>query len=210
MPKSPTKRRPATVAALTDSAQALFLERGFHAASISDIVQRSGLTRGAFYSNWPDKEHLFLTLYDRHTERLLAELDEAAATLGEAADPLEGLLDHVAGSSRRERAWFVLSMEFTLHAARHPEIAKALAACEERLVAGLAALLADLLARGGRQPALPAADLARVVMALSEGLNAHALTHPDAVTATGDLAKRTLPPVLRALSEPAPRVGSAG
>ncbi|WP_406111723.1 hypothetical protein OG698_01025 [Streptomyces sp. NBC_01003] len=77
-------------------------------------------------------------------------------------------------------------------------------------MAGLAALLADLLARGGRQPALPAADLARVVMALSEGLNAHALTHPDAVTANSDLAKRTLPPVLRALSEPTPRVGSAG
>ncbi|MEU7162715.1 helix-turn-helix domain-containing protein, partial [Streptomyces chrestomyceticus] len=50
MPKSPTKRRPATVAALTDSALALFAERGFHATSISDIVQQAGLTRGAFYS----------------------------------------------------------------------------------------------------------------------------------------------------------------
>ncbi|MFC6593349.1 TetR/AcrR family transcriptional regulator [Kitasatospora paranensis] len=204
MPKSPTKRRPATVAALTGSAQELFLERGFHATSISDIVQRSGLTRGAFYSNYPDKEHLFLALYDAHTDRLLGELRDATARLDGCTDPLERLLEHLAGSSSRERQWFVVSMEFTLHAARHPEVADDLAVREERLVEGLAEVLLDLLARDGRRPALPVADLARLVMAVSEGLNAHAVTHPQADAATGGLARRVLPPVLRALSDPTP------
>ncbi|GAA5024628.1 hypothetical protein GCM10025734_83320 [Kitasatospora paranensis] len=95
-------------------------------------------------------------------------------------------------------------MEFTLHAARHPEVADDLAVREERLVEGLAEVLLDLLARDGRRPALPVADLARLVMAVSEGLNAHAVTHPQADAATGGLARRVLPPVLRALSDPTP------
>src|SRR5271154_134992 len=69
MPRGVTKRRPATVAALLDAAMVLFAEQGYGATSIPEICARAGLTKGAFYSNYPNKDALFLALLDRSWER---------------------------------------------------------------------------------------------------------------------------------------------
>ncbi|GAB1331430.1 TetR/AcrR family transcriptional regulator [Streptomyces sennicomposti] len=213
MPKSPTKRRPITRAALTDSALALFTEKGFHATSISDIVERAGLTRGAFYSNYRDKEELFLALYDAHTERLLNELREAATTrrpepgadsapgsdsrTGSGVHPVMQLHERVTGRTPQERQWFMVSMEFTLHAARHPEVARALAVHEDRLTEGLAEVVTTALAGAGRRPGLDPEDLARLLVAAFEGLTARQLVH-----GTGEPTERLLTHLMNALSVP--------
>ncbi|MFF9314750.1 TetR/AcrR family transcriptional regulator [Streptomyces sp. NPDC014748] len=221
MPKSPTKRRPITRAALTDSALALFTEKGFHATSISDIVERAGLTRGAFYSNYHDKEELFLALYDAHTERLLSELREAATApqpepgsrtdsasgtgtdsasasgSGSGVHPVMQLHERVTGRTPQERQWFIVSMEFTLHAARHPEVARALAVHENRLTEGLAEVVTTALAGAGRRPDLAPEDLARLLVAAFEGLTARQLVH-----GTGEPTERLLTHLMNALSAP--------
>ncbi|MFE6687624.1 TetR/AcrR family transcriptional regulator [Streptomyces sp. NPDC057743] len=202
MPKSPTKRRPLTRAALTESAWALFTEKGFHATSISDIVERAGLTRGAFYSNYRDKEELFLTLYDTHTDRLLAELKDAAEHPEAGKHPLVQLQERIAGRTRQERQWFLVSMEFTLHAARNPAVAEQLAVHEERLTAGLTEVLSAALARTGALPAVPAEELTRLLVALFEGLTAQRLIHGTAHR-TDDLVPR----VIHALTSPAQPAG---
>ncbi|MET8815221.1 TetR/AcrR family transcriptional regulator [Streptomyces sp. NPDC004549] len=202
MPKSPTKRRPLTRAGLMESALALFTERGFHATSISDIVERAGLTRGAFYSNYRDKEELFLALYDAHTDRLLARLAEAGSGLEAEGDPVARFLDRI-GQSPEERGWFLVSMEFTLHAARDPGTARALAVHEERLTQGLARLVARALAATGRQAAVPTEDLTRLVVALSEGLTALQLIQSTRDDAVQGLARRITPHLIEALTEPA-------
>ncbi|MEU7230583.1 TetR/AcrR family transcriptional regulator [Streptomyces chrestomyceticus] len=199
MPKSPTKRRPATVAALTDSALALFAERGFHATSISDIVQQAGLTRGAFYSNFRDKEELFLALYDTHTDRLLSQLRDQVEAFADDADPVARVFDLLATHDAQERSWFLVSMEFTLHAARHPDIARALAEHEERLNTGLAEILGRCLASSGHAPDVSATALARLVVALYEGLTAMRVTHTTADADPTPLARRALPHLVRAL-----------
>lgn len=177
VPKSPTKRRPITQAALGESAWALFAEKGFHATSISDIVERAGLTRGAFYSNYRDKEELFLALFDAHTDRLLAALREAAAHIEPGTDPTVQLQERLVGRTDEERQWFLVSMEFTLHAARNPAVAEQLAVHEDRLTQGLADVLTETLAQTGRRPTIPADDLARLLTAVFEGLTAIRLIH---------------------------------
>jgi AcrR family transcriptional regulator len=179
VPKSPTKRRPLTRAALTESAWALFTEKGFHATSISDIVERAGLTRGAFYSNYRDKEELFLALYDVHTDRLLADL-ETTAEPEPGKHPIVQLCERIAGRTPQERQWFLVSMEFTLHAARNPAVAEKLAVHEDRLTQGLTEVLTSALARAGAQPDVPAGDLALLLIALFEGLTAQQLIHGPA------------------------------
>ncbi|GAA4526907.1 TetR/AcrR family transcriptional regulator [Amycolatopsis samaneae] len=195
MPKSPTKTRPKTVAALMSSARELFVERGYHATSISDICGHAGLTRGAFYSNYPSKEHLFLALYDTETDRVLEDLERAARDVTEAgAHPVARILEYLATHRRNDRQWFLVSMEFTLHAARHPELAAELAPHEDRLTTAMADLLTTLRPR--LSPG-DARDLAWLITALHEGTTAQELIHGAPATA---FRARTVPRVVDTLA----------
>lgn len=200
MPKSPTKRRPLTQAALTESAWALFTEKGFHTTSISDIVERAGLTRGAFYSNYRDKEEIFLALYDAHADRLLADLRDAAAQAEPGDNPIDAIQSRIAGRTDEERQWFLVSMEFTLHAARNPQLARQLAAHENRVTQGMTEVLSEALTRTRRTPTIPTDDLARLLTAVFEGLTALQLIHGS----TYDAAHLT-PHLINALTEPVAR-----
>ncbi|CCH31763.1 hypothetical protein BN6_44830 [Saccharothrix espanaensis DSM 44229] len=166
-----------------NSARALFVERGFHATSISDICGHAGLTRGAFYSNYRDKEQLFLALFDVEADRVLSDMAQAVAEVSPGADPVRHIIDRVGAHRRENHRWFLVSMEFTLHAARTPELAAELAPHEDRLTTGMA----DLLVRS--LPNLTpdhARDVARLLTALHEGTTAQELIHGSTATAFRD------------------------
>ena len=66
----------ATRAALVEAARELFAERGYAGVGTEEIVQRAGVTRGALYHHFTDKEDLMrAVLHD-----LSRELAEASAT----------------------------------------------------------------------------------------------------------------------------------
>src|SRR5580698_1973609 len=77
MPRGITKRRPITITALLDAAMELFAEHGYGATSIPEICARAGLTKGAFYSNFANKDALFLALLDRSWQRRAAWIRRA-------------------------------------------------------------------------------------------------------------------------------------
>jgi AcrR family transcriptional regulator len=201
VPKSPTKRRPVTVASLLDGALEVFAERGFHGASIGDICERAGLTRGAFYSNFRDKQHLFFALYDRRTAHTLAFLRGVFEVAQRAADPIAVAAERLADHRDQDKQWFLIAQEFTLFAIRNPRAAVELAEHEAREQAGLAELIGELLAAAGREPTLPLLDLARLFAAVRRGAGAELYTRP---APDADLEQRMMPILLRSLSAPLP------
>ncbi len=70
--------------AILDAAQEIFTEMGYGAASIRDIVRRSGLAAGTFYNYFPDKESVFKAVLEEHTTELRRRLREARARAGDA------------------------------------------------------------------------------------------------------------------------------
>ena len=56
------QRRELTRQQLLDAAAVVFSARGYHVASIDDIADAAGFTKGAVYSNFASKEDLFLAL----------------------------------------------------------------------------------------------------------------------------------------------------
>src|ERR1700684_800024 len=114
MPRGITKRRPITITALLDAAMDLFAEKGYGATSIPDICARAGLTKGAFYSNFTDKDALFLALLDRSWERRAEWIRRgmaAGGALAGAPQERSRAADHVV-----DRRWTLVSVEFSLHA----------------------------------------------------------------------------------------------
>lgn len=75
------KRGELRVAALQDAALAVFAEKGFEAATMTQIAARAGAPIGSLYQFFPNKDVLADALIDRY-----------AGQLGDALDALEGAL----------------------------------------------------------------------------------------------------------------------
>ena len=65
------ERGEATRDALLGAARALFAERGYAGVGTEEVVRRAGVTRGALYHHFRDKQDLFRAVFEQ-TE---AELD---------------------------------------------------------------------------------------------------------------------------------------
>ncbi|WP_246138292.1 TetR/AcrR family transcriptional regulator [Nitrospirillum viridazoti] len=155
-----------------DRAIAVFSERGFHGAAISDLAQALGLTAGSLYKAFTDKRGLFLAAFDRYValraERLGLVL--AAAPTGRAK--IKAVLDFYAGNSHGadgRQGCLVVGGAVdiaTADAEVAARVAGALAANEERL----AALVALGQADGSVAPHLDAAVTARLLLCVLQGM----------------------------------------
>lgn len=70
--------------AILDAAQEIFTEMGYGAASIRDIVRRTGLASGTFYNYFPDKESVFHAVLEQHTTELRRRLRESRERASDA------------------------------------------------------------------------------------------------------------------------------
>lgn len=77
-----------TRTALLDAAEWVFLERGVRAASLNEIAVRAGLTRGAVYWHFDNKESLFQAMHERVKLPMDAMFEEVVRN---ARNPLSGL-----------------------------------------------------------------------------------------------------------------------
>src|ERR671932_499427 len=72
------ERSEATRAALIAAARPLFAERGFAGVGTEEIVRAAGVTRGALYHQFRDKQELFAAVFEQ-LEQELAQRTGAAA-----------------------------------------------------------------------------------------------------------------------------------
>jgi AcrR family transcriptional regulator len=63
-PRRKAEQSEATRRLLLDVARELFAERGYAGTATEEIVARAGVTRGALYHQFRDKEDLFLAVYE--------------------------------------------------------------------------------------------------------------------------------------------------
>ena len=69
-----------TRSCLMKSAAKVFARRGLQSASIDEVAEDAGYTKGAFYANFKSKEELFLAMLDESFSERIAETEQAFAT----------------------------------------------------------------------------------------------------------------------------------
>jgi AcrR family transcriptional regulator len=88
-PNKQVARSEATRAALIAAARPLFAAQGFAGVGTEEIVRAAGVTRGALYHQFRDKEDLFAAVFEQVEGELIKRIGEVAAV--HAADPLTEL-----------------------------------------------------------------------------------------------------------------------
>jgi AcrR family transcriptional regulator len=87
--RTQAERSAATRGALLQAARELFARDGYAATGREAIVERAGVTRGAMYHHFADKEGLFRAVFEELESEVMATVAEAAmADPALAEDPL--------------------------------------------------------------------------------------------------------------------------
>jgi AcrR family transcriptional regulator len=178
---TPERRRQLTRDALLDAAAVVFARRGFHGASLEEIADTAGFTRGAIYKNFADKEDLLLAVWDRVNERTLREFDELLDDGGLVLDA-----DHVAVVATkwrelqtRDRDASVLDLEFVLYLLRNPEVRDRVLAHRRAFARRLARFIEQRASAAAMELPMPAEDLANIFLISSGGFTTASLIDPE-------------------------------
>lgn len=86
--RSQRERTRATTGALVAAARELFVDGGFSATSLDAICARAGVTRGAFYHHFKNKEHIFREVYAADQKELAVVVRRAFRA---ERDPWDGV-----------------------------------------------------------------------------------------------------------------------
>jgi AcrR family transcriptional regulator len=150
----------------------VFAEKGFHGATIGDVVRRSGLSVGAIYTHFRSKDELFLHSCDLISGQGLDELATRLAPLTSTADRLRAAItyyvdtidefDGAPGQVGLVRAW--------AEATDEPGVREMLVRRRERLVGAGQLLIREGVIRGELPGWIDVDGLARGFMALLDGL----------------------------------------
>ena len=120
---TPERRMERTRAALIASARHLFATRGFEGASLDEIADAAGYTRGAIYRHFANKEDLFFAVSETVNTEVLdtfaEELDlEDSSSLNDNRPTAATWMKALAGN----REIWALNLEFSLYQYRNPEV----------------------------------------------------------------------------------------
>ena len=166
---------------LVDAARTVFLERGYHAASVDGVADAAGYSTGAVYSAFGSKAELFLAVFDARVAERARQMERIGGGAATVAEFGERLARQFSTMSKGERAWSLLVIEFWAHAARDRELRRRFAERHEALKAAIAGVLDEILRRTGERLALPTEHVATASAALVNGMALERLANPDGV-----------------------------
>ena len=170
--------RAQTRAHLLDAAKQLFARQGFEGTSVDQIAEAAGFTRGAFYSNFEDKQALLIALIERCFDDDLAGITQLGSDLAAVSAEFQKGADL---EETRHREAHLLKMEFWMCALRYPAVREAYEHHHTRLRSAIGALIETQFAALHRPLPAPADQLAAVSIALRNGLDTQKLIKPQAI-----------------------------
>ncbi len=179
---------------LLAAAERVIDRHGFGGASIDLISAEAGYSKGAIYSNFENKEAVFIELLRLYMDRDMAQLEQI---LSLEPDKLSAAVTGWLENMHAESDCPLLYTELQLQARRSPDFAERYYALQDQQTRKLARILERYFkARSVPLPPMDPLDLARVLTALANGLS---LQHPPRKAGTPSAAGQVIDGVLKLL-----------
>ena len=163
MPRVSTDHLAARRQQILDGARACFVRHGYEGATVRRLEECTGLSRGAIFHHFRDKDALFLALAEQDAERMA----DVVAAQG-LVQVMRELVAHPGG-----RGWLGIRLEVSRRLRTEPEFAQRWRAHSTALTAATRARLERQAAAGAVRDDVPVAVLARYLELVLEGLVSH-------------------------------------
>lgn len=165
------------------AAAEVFAARGIGAATVEQITETAGLTRGAFYSNFADKDDLLASMLDDHLERTSERNLDLLSSNPEPSTLVEALRSNLHRGDDPLHRLPLLEIELMLYVARRPELRPVLS----RRLAAMRDLVGQMAARSlhdaGIRHDIDPLRLGRLLVAAEDGFRLHRILDPDSTPA---------------------------
>ena len=169
-------KRARTRTKLLDAALALTREKGFEHTTLHDVAQRAGMTTGAIYGNFENRDELFMALARRQWAAIKPEFRAGSSF----AEKMHTLADAVIAAIPERRVAAVGALTFRAYTLRHEEVRVQF---RDALAAGYAAGAAWFqTAVDSDELPMPPEILVRVIYALTEGLVFQRILTPELIS----------------------------
>ena len=165
---------------ILDAALAVFARLGFHEARMDDIVQASGLSKGALYWYFKSKEDIILAISQRLFSTDIEQLEETLAAEGSVSERLLQLMRIRAQGLQEMSSVIAILFEFYAAALHQDEVRQLI----QRYFQGFQELLVALIQQGIDRDEFRAVNAIETAIALDslfEGLVVRWLIDPQAV-----------------------------
>ena len=173
--------REQTTQRLLDAAQKLIARKGLDAASVENIAEAAGYSRGAFYSNFKSKDDLFIELLRRDHLRSLAQFDELRAS-DLPVDQMQLRTRDIYSHLFRDNESFMNWTEARMVAARDTRFRAKLDALMAEKRAQIASFIWYFYQRVGVTPPMAPEKMAMGFMSLAEGVRLFMMSSPSEMT----------------------------
>ncbi|RWX76688.1 TetR/AcrR family transcriptional regulator [Neorhizobium lilium] len=179
--RAPGRPREFEIDDALDKAIVVFCERGYHAASISELKDAMGLAAGSLYKAFKDKKAIFLAAFDRYKQVRNAVLDRELQKGADGRDKVLRMLGVYAEASlgdMGQRGCLVIgtAVELGAYDAEAAERVHLSMSLTEEL---LRALIREGQADGSIPPSVNAQSTARLLLSLIYGLRVLGKTQPE-------------------------------
>ena len=187
------QKKDAKRTAMMQTAVRVFAEKGYHAATIRDIVKEADVAIGTFYFYFPDKETLFVHLYEETADFFLQTINQSLKSRPKLADQIHAGLSAYVNIALYEPA--VIHLLLVGGAGTVPSLAAEQVAFRQRLTTSWRKVL-DAAEQDGQIPTQDTDRTAKMLIGGFDEVVLHLLQHADpemsATTAVADMVTFTL------------------
>jgi AcrR family transcriptional regulator len=173
MPRITPAHEQAVRRRIIDSALRVFAEKGYHGATIADVVRDSGLSVGAIYTYYSGKDELFLATCDLSSGQGLGELGtrlvRGRSTAEKLAIGIGFFLDAMEGAEGEPDMASMLVMQWS-RAEAEPAIRASLTRRRDQIVTAGELLIREGMERGELPAWVDARALASAYVSFLDGL----------------------------------------
>jgi TetR/AcrR family acrAB operon transcriptional repressor len=175
-PRRKGDKRDRTKARLIEAAAQIVGEKGWDRTSLAEVAVRAGMTRGAVYGNFKNRDDLFLAIVQSRWKPVIPPYQPGLAF----KDRMHVLGKAVAAATPERRAQAIGALSFQLYALTHEDMRRRVARVNAEIYRQAAAAMTESVNRGE----LPMAPerLVKVLHALTDGLTFLRFLTPELIT----------------------------
>ena len=168
-PAPVTPKGHATRASILQTAAEVFAERGYADTTLSELIARSGLTKGAFYFHFSSKEQLAFAVLEEKQRQWLRFVGQRVLDKPKAIDQLRALGPALIRLHREDPSAYSAS-RLSRDLGRMPELADSVRAQMRSWIELVAGIISRAQRDGDLPSELDAAALATILVAATDGL----------------------------------------